>query len=85
LLRSPLAVNYCAFVAQDGLTFKLKMQTCCPRCGALMRVIARIEKPDIIDPILNHLNRWRISYRPVYRANVRSGLRFQPVDATPKL
>jgi hypothetical protein len=39
-----------------------------------MRVIALIEKPDIIDPILKHLDRWRISYRPVYRANVRSGL-----------
>ncbi len=38
-----------------------------------MRVIALIEKPDIIEPILKYLDRWRISYRPVYRANVRSG------------
>jgi hypothetical protein len=38
-----------------------------------MRVIALIEKPDIIEPILRYLDRWRISYRPVYRANVRSG------------
>jgi hypothetical protein len=36
-----------------------------------MRVIALIEKPDIIEPILKYLDRWRISYRPVYRANVR--------------
>ncbi len=57
------------------MTFKLKMQMCCRRCGALMRVIALIEKPDIIEPILKYLDRWRISYRPVYRANVMGDLR----------
>jgi hypothetical protein len=47
-----------------------------------MRVIALIEKPDIIEPILKYLDRWRISYRPVYRANVRSGSATAPRDST---
>ena len=49
------------------------MQTCCRRCGVLMRVIALMEKPDIIERILKYLNLWRLSYRSVYRANVRFG------------
>ena len=55
---------------------------CCRRCGALMRVIALIEKPDIIEPILKYLDRWRISYRPVYRANVRFGSLAAPQKLT---
>jgi len=38
-----------------------------------MRVIALMEKPDIIERILKHLNLWRLSYRSVYRANVPFG------------
>ncbi len=54
----------------------------CPRCAAPMRLIALIEKPDIVERILKHLNRWRLSYRPVQKENVRFGLRCQLVDAT---
>jgi len=36
-----------------------------------MRVIVPIEKPDIIDRTLKHLNRCGISYRQVYRGYVR--------------
>jgi hypothetical protein len=42
---------------------------CCPRCQGRMRILAFIEKPEIIKKILQHLGLWERKARPPPRAN----------------
>ena len=42
---------------------------CCPRCQGRMRILAFIEKPEIIKKILQHLGLWEVKARPPPRAN----------------
>jgi hypothetical protein len=36
----------------------------CPRCSGNMKVIAFIEKPDVIKKILKHLGLWHVKRKP---------------------
>ena len=60
--------------------FGIDIQTCAP-CGGAVRIIARIENPEVIEKILAHLDQKTTEspgWRPPCRAPPQRGLFYSP-------